>query len=71
MPYFVDEEDVYRYLGQLFLDLLADEDMAVPFECPEHRFGLHPRLVGGVAVWWCQPPGHVLAEIGHLGERSV
>ena len=31
MPYFNDEEDVYRYLGQLFLDLLADEELAPQF----------------------------------------
>jgi putative sterol carrier protein len=31
MPYFSDEEDVYRYLGQLFLDLLADEELAPKF----------------------------------------
>jgi hypothetical protein len=31
VPYFVDEEDVYRYLGQLFLDLLADEELAPQF----------------------------------------
>jgi len=47
--------------------LLADDDMAVTFECPEHGFGLHPRLVDGQAVWWCEPPGHVAAEIGQLG----
>ena len=31
MPYFNDEEDVYRYLGQLFLDLLADEELSRQF----------------------------------------
>ena len=31
MPYFVDEEDVYRYLGALFLDLLSDEELAPQF----------------------------------------
>ena len=31
MPYFDDEEDVYRYLGQLFLDLLADEELSRQF----------------------------------------
>ena len=31
MPYFNDEQEVYRYLGQLFLDLLADEELAPQF----------------------------------------
>ncbi len=31
MPYFSDEQEVYRYLGQLFLDLLADEELAPKF----------------------------------------
>jgi len=59
---------VFVEVADAVFDLLADEDMAVPFECPQHSFGLHPRMVGGAAVWWCQPPGHVVAAIGHLGE---
>jgi hypothetical protein len=31
MAYFTDEQDVYRYLGQLFLDLLADDELAPKF----------------------------------------
>jgi hypothetical protein len=31
VPYFNDEQEVYRYLGQLFLDLLADEELAPQF----------------------------------------
>ena len=31
MPYFNDEQEVYKYLGQLFLDLLADEELAPQF----------------------------------------
>ena len=31
MPYFKDDQEVYRYLGQLFLDLLADEELAPQF----------------------------------------
>jgi len=31
VPYFEDEQEVYRYLGQLFLDLLADEELAPKF----------------------------------------
>jgi hypothetical protein len=31
VPYFTDEQDVYRYLGQLFLDLLADDELAPKF----------------------------------------
>jgi SCP-2 sterol transfer family len=31
VPYFNDEQEVYQYLGQLFLDLLADEDLAPQF----------------------------------------
>jgi len=28
MPYFKDAEDVYRHLGRLFEDIVADEDLA-------------------------------------------
>jgi len=28
MPYFKDAEDVYRHLGRLFEDIIADEDLA-------------------------------------------
>jgi len=31
MPYFSDDQDVYRHLGQLFLDLLEDEELAPKF----------------------------------------
>lgn len=31
MPYFSDEQDVYRHLGRLFLDLLEDEELAPKF----------------------------------------
>ena len=31
MTYFKDEQEVYEYLGQLFLDLLADEELAPKF----------------------------------------
>ena len=31
MPYFSDADEVYRYLGQLFLDLLEDEELAPRF----------------------------------------
>lgn len=31
MAYFKDEEEVYRYLGQLFLDLLDDPELAPKF----------------------------------------
>ena len=31
MTYFKDEQEVYEYLGRLFLDLLADEELAPKF----------------------------------------
>ena len=31
MPYFKDEQEVYDHLGRLFLDLLADEELAPKF----------------------------------------
>jgi putative sterol carrier protein len=31
VTYFKDEQEVYEYLGQLFLDLLADEELAPKF----------------------------------------
>jgi putative sterol carrier protein len=31
MGYFKDDQEVYAYLGQLFLDLLADEELAPKF----------------------------------------
>jgi hypothetical protein len=31
VPYFKDEQEVYRYLGALFVDLLADEELAPRF----------------------------------------
>ncbi len=31
MTYFKDDQEVYQYLGQLFLDLLADEELAPKF----------------------------------------
>jgi putative sterol carrier protein len=31
VPYFNDDQEVYRYLGRLFLDLLADEELARQF----------------------------------------
>lgn len=31
MPYFSDEAEVYSYLGQLFLDLLDDQELAPKF----------------------------------------
>jgi putative sterol carrier protein len=31
VPYFNDDQEVYRYLGQLFLDLLDDEQLAAQF----------------------------------------
>jgi putative sterol carrier protein len=31
VPYFNDDQEVYRHLGQLFLDLLADEELARQF----------------------------------------
>ena len=31
MAYFSDEQEVYRYLGQLFLDLLEDPELAPKF----------------------------------------
>jgi hypothetical protein len=61
--------DALVEVADAVFDLLADEDIAVPFECPEHGFGLHPRTEDGVAVWWCEPSGHVVARIGYLGEH--
>jgi len=52
-------------VAAVMLDLLADEDRSVRFECPEHRVQLHPQLENHRAVWWC-PAGHAVAEIGHL-----
>jgi putative sterol carrier protein len=31
VPYFNDDQEVYRHLGRLFLDLLADEELARQF----------------------------------------
>jgi SCP-2 sterol transfer family len=31
VAYFTDEQDVYRYLGQLFVELLADDELAPKF----------------------------------------
>ncbi len=31
MPYFKDDQEVYRYIGQLFVDLLADEELMPKF----------------------------------------
>jgi putative sterol carrier protein len=31
VPYFKDEQEVYDHLGRLFLDLLADEELAAKF----------------------------------------
>ena len=31
MPYFKDEQEVYDHLGRLFLDLLADQELAPKF----------------------------------------
>ena len=31
MAYFADEQEVYRYLGQLFLDLMEDEELMPKF----------------------------------------
>jgi putative sterol carrier protein len=35
VPYFNDEQEVYRYLGQLFLDLLADEELTAKFKAAD------------------------------------
>ncbi len=35
-------------------------------ECRRHRLGLHPRMVDGVAVWWCRTGAHVQDRIGDL-----
>ena len=32
MPYFKDEQEVYRYIGQLFLDLAEDDDLWPKFQ---------------------------------------
>ena len=32
MPYFKDEQEVYKYLGQLFVELLADEELMTQFK---------------------------------------
>jgi hypothetical protein len=37
-------------------------------ECGRHRLGLHPRMVDGVAVWWCRTGGHVQDRIGDLNQ---
>jgi hypothetical protein len=60
--------DALVEVADAVFDLLADEAMSVPFECPEYHLGLHPRSESCRAVWWCLPAGHVVADIGHLGE---
>jgi hypothetical protein len=35
MPYFKDAEDVYRHLGQLFEDIIGDEDLGARFKAAD------------------------------------
>ena len=35
MPYFKDAEDVYRHLGRLFEDIIADEDLAAQLKATD------------------------------------
>jgi hypothetical protein len=35
MPYFKDAEDVYRHLGRLFEDIIADEDLSARFKAAD------------------------------------
>ena len=35
MPYFKDAEDVYRHLGRLFEDIIADEDLGARFKAAD------------------------------------
>src|SRR5215213_8285554 len=35
MPYFKDAEDVYRHLGRLFEDIIADDDLGARFKAAD------------------------------------
>lgn len=34
--------------------------------CPEHGFGLYPRVEGPDALWWCRRHEHAVSAIGEL-----
>jgi hypothetical protein len=63
-----DPAEALVAVADAVFDLLADDERAVPIICPQHGFGLHPRVEAGRATWWCIPGDHVAAEIGHLGD---
>ncbi len=52
-------------------DAVMDSLFAVWPVCPRHDRGAHPRVIGDRGVWRCEAgagPGHVVADIGRLGQ---
>ena len=41
MPYFKDEAEVYRYIGGIFTEVLADPELGAEFKATEVIMGLH------------------------------
>ncbi|MEW6475034.1 MAG: sterol carrier protein [Actinomycetota bacterium] len=41
MPYFKDEDEVYRYIGGIFTEVLADPELGPEFKATEVIMGLH------------------------------
>jgi hypothetical protein len=65
-----DQGEMLVAVADAVFDLVVDEEGGLgPFVCPEHGFGLHPQVAVGRAVWRCRPSEHIVAAIGHLGER--
>jgi hypothetical protein len=41
MPYFKDEAEVYKYIGGIFTEVLADPELGAEFKATEVIMGLH------------------------------
>jgi hypothetical protein len=41
MPYFKDEDEVYRYIGGIFTEVLADAELGLEFAATDVIMGLH------------------------------